>query len=58
MTSLAVVLQPLLAYFERQETHFFLLLFMATPSAYGSSWVGVESELQLPAFTPAIVTQI
>ena len=28
-----------------------LFLFRATPAAYGSSWVRVELELQLPAYT-------
>ena len=30
-----------------------LYLFMATPVAYGSSWVGVKLELELPAYATA-----
>ena len=34
----------------------FICLFMATPTAYGNSHTGVESELQLPAYTTAKTT--
>ena len=36
--------------------HLFICLFVpfrAAPAAYGSSWAGVKSELQLPAYTTA-----
>ena len=32
---------------------FFFGLFGAVPAAYGSSWAGVKSELQLPAYATA-----
>ena len=35
----------------------FYLLFRATLIAYGSSWLGVELELQLPAYTTVTETQ-
>ena len=39
---------------KRFSLSFFL---MAPPAAYGSSWAGVEWELQLQAFATAIVTR-
>ena len=36
---------------------FFFFLFRAAPAAYRSSWLGVESELQLLAYTTAKATQ-
>ena len=35
---------------------FFFFLFRAAPAAYGSFQAGVESELQLPAYTIATAT--
>ena len=34
----------------------FFFLFITAPAAYGNSWAGVESELQLQAYTTAIAT--
>ena len=45
---------------ELQKYIFFFLsifFFRAIPSTYGSSWVGVESKLQLPVYTAATETQ-
>ena len=36
--------------------YLFFIFFRATPAAYGGSWLGVKSELQLLAYATATAT--
>ena len=41
---------------EEIKLHFFFFFLTAAPTAYGNSRLGVESELQLPAYATATAT--